>query len=109
MSSMSFRNHGNSLIISLLSLSVATLLAAGCGNSMSSAATAPGATTGPAFIVGTDAPLASVTSFAVQVQSIDAIETNGTSVALISGSPTVDFARFNGLQTLIDMNDVPAG
>lgn len=76
---------------------------------MSSAVTTPGATTGPAFIVGTDAPLASVTSFAVQVQSIDAIETNGTSVSLISGSPTVDFARFNGLQTLIDMNDVPAG
>jgi hypothetical protein len=28
---------------------------------------------------------------------------------LISGTPTVDFARFNGLQTLLDMNDVPAG
>jgi hypothetical protein len=28
---------------------------------------------------------------------------------LISGTPTVDFARFNGLQTLLDMNDVPVG
>ena len=53
--------------------------------------------------------MASVTSFAVQIDSIDAIDTNGNSVPLISGTPTVDFARFNGLQTLLDMNDVPAG
>jgi len=53
--------------------------------------------------------MASVVSFAVQLQSIDAITSSGTSVPLLSGTPTVDFARFNGLQTLIDMNDVPAG
>jgi hypothetical protein len=53
--------------------------------------------------------MASVTSFSVQVQAINAIESNGTTVSLLSGSPTVDFARFNGLQTLLDMNDVPAG
>ena len=28
---------------------------------------------------------------------------------LLSGSPTVDFARFNGLQTLLDLNAVPVG
>jgi hypothetical protein len=64
---------------------------------------------GPAFVVGTDAPMASVTSFAVEIQSINAITSTGTSVSLLSGSPTVDFARFNGLQTLLDMNDVPVG
>lgn len=69
----------------------------------------PGVVTGPAFVVGTDAPVASVTSFAVQVQSIDAITSTGTSVPLLSGTPTVDFARYNGLQTLLDMNDVPVG
>ncbi len=69
----------------------------------------PNAVTAPAFIIGTDAPLPSVTSFSVQVQSIDAITSTGTSVPLLSGSPTVDFARFNGLQTLLDMNDVPVG
>jgi hypothetical protein len=53
--------------------------------------------------------MASVVSFAVQVESIDAIDSNGNSVPLLSGTPTVDFARFNGLQTLLDMNDVPAG
>jgi hypothetical protein len=41
--------------------------------------------------------------------SIDAITASGTSVSLLSGTPTVDFARFNGLQTLLDMNDVPVG
>ncbi len=28
---------------------------------------------------------------------------------MLSGTPTVDFARYNGLQALLDMNDVPAG
>ncbi len=60
-------------------------------------------------MIGTDAPRAGVTSFAVQVQGINAIDANGNSVPLLSGSPTVDFARYNGLQTLLDMNDVPAG
>ena len=64
--------------------------------------------TGSTFVVGTDAPVQSVTSFAVQVQNITASDGTNT-VSLLSGSPTVDFARFNGLQTLLDMNDVPVG
>jgi hypothetical protein len=43
------------------------------------------------------------------VQSVNATDASGNSVSLISGTPTVDFARFNGLQTLLDMNDVPVG
>jgi hypothetical protein len=53
--------------------------------------------------------MAAVTSFAVQIVSVDAVESNGSTVSLISGEPTVDFARFNGLQTLLDMGDVPVG
>jgi hypothetical protein len=100
------------LFTALISLPVATLLAVGCSNGTNATATpptTPNAITGAAFVVGTDAPLPSVTSFSVQVQSINAIDATGTSVPLLSGSPTVDFARFNGLQTLLDMNDVPAG
>ena len=41
--------------------------------------------------------------------SVNAIDAKGNTVSLISGTPTVDFARYNGLQSLIDMNDVPAG
>ncbi|MGO9435866.1 MAG: DUF4382 domain-containing protein [Terracidiphilus sp.] len=70
------------------------------------------ASTGSSFVVGTDAPMAAVTSFNVQVSAVNAYTTNdctGTPVSLVSGSPMVDFARFNGLQTLIDMNQVAAG
>ena len=96
--------------ISLLSLAAISLLAAGCGAGLESASTSnPLAVTGPSFVVGTDAPLAGVTSFSVQVQSLNAITATGTSVPLLSGTPTVDFARFNGLQTLLDMNNVPVG
>lgn len=97
------------LPIALLSLAAASLLAAGCGGTVASTNPATSNVTGPAFVIGTDAPMAAVTSFAVQINSIVATELNGTTVSLISGTPTVDFARYNGLQTLLDMNDVPAG
>jgi hypothetical protein len=101
------RNSHRKLLAALLSLTAATLIATGCGSAINSAST--GSITAPAFVVGTDAPLPSVTSFAVELQSITATTSTGTSVSLLSGEPTVDFARFNGLQTLLDMNDVPVG
>jgi hypothetical protein len=107
MSTLSSRCHGKSLL-ALLPLAAASLLAADCGGSAANTAVS-GGVRGPSFVVGTDAPLASVSSFAVQINSIDAINSSGQSVSLISGTPTVDFARFNGLQTLLDMNDVPVG
>jgi hypothetical protein len=71
--------------------------------------TTAAAETGPSFVMGTDAPMASVVSFSVQIQGVTATDSSGNTVSLISGTPTVDFARFNGLQTLLDMNDVNAG
>ena len=106
MASLSSRNNFK-LPVCLLSLAVASLLAVGCGSG-SSGTTATGPT-GSSFVVGTDAPMSNVTSFAVVIDSVDAIDASGKSVSLVSGTPTVDFARFNGLQTLMDMNDVPAG
>ena len=97
------------LLIALASLPVATFLTLGCSGTTAATSTNSNAVTAPAFVVGTDAPLPNVASFSVQIQSINAIESGGTSVPLISGTPTVDFARFNGLQTLLDMNDVPVG
>jgi hypothetical protein len=96
---------------SLGALVVLTLIATGCGTTdgPSSGGSGNSSNTGEAFVIGTDAPVASVVSFQVQVQSIDAIDANGNSTPLLSGTPTVDFARYNGLQTLLDMNDVPAG
>jgi hypothetical protein len=101
---------GRLVLPSLLALSVGSMLLAGCsGGSQGSTTTNPNTQTGPSFIVGTDAPLASVVSFSVPVNSITATDANGNTVTLLSGSPTVDFARFNGLQTLLDMNDVAVG
>jgi len=96
--------------LTILSFAAAAFLLAGCSSLTNSATNiVSSAGTGSAFVVGTDAPMASVVSFTAQVESIDAIDASGNSVSLISGTPTVDFARFNGLQTLLDMNDVPAG
>jgi hypothetical protein len=53
--------------------------------------------------------MASVTSLAVQINSIQLTDSSGNTANLISGTPTIDFARYNGLQSLIDMNDVPVG
>lgn len=108
---MSPHSQNKFLRLASLVLGAATLLATGCTSGMvSTGTTSPNAVTGPSFVVGTDAPLASVTSFTVQLMSVDAIDSSsGNKVSLISGEPSVDFARFNGLQTLLDMNDVQAG
>jgi uncharacterized protein DUF4382/uncharacterized protein DUF5666 len=91
-------------------LTAATLLVAGCTSANNgSNPPPPPPQTGSSFVTGTDAPMASVVSFTVQIESVNATDANGNAVSLISGTPTVDFARFNGLQTLLDMNDVAVG
>jgi Domain of unknown function (DUF4382)/Domain of unknown function (DUF5666) len=105
---MSHSTPGRLLLPSLVVLAAASFFAVGCSNG-SSVTSSSNSAQGASFVVGTDAPMASVTSFSVQVESIAATDMNGNTVQLLSGSPTVDFARFNGLQTLLDMNDVPAG
>ena len=94
--------HGRFFLAVFIALTVASLLLlAGCNGSSNS--------TGPAFVVGTDAPMASVASFQVQIQSVELTDASGNTASLVNGTPTVDFARYNGLQTLLDMNDVPTG
>ncbi len=99
----------NFYLFSLVTLSLSVLFGIGCGGSGSSTSSDPTGETGAAFVVGTDAPVAGVVSFSVQVNSIMATDANNNQVSLLSGQPTVDFARFNGLQTLLDLNDVPVG
>ena len=105
---MSPKLPGKLFRLALLSIGTAVLAATGCTNGSMTSTTPPQNATGSSFVIGTDAPLASVSSFSVQIESLDAIDSKGNSVPLLSGTPTVDFARFNGLQTLLDMNDVPA-
>jgi len=100
-------SHDKRLRLAISLLSVAVLAVTGCGNgSLSSSLSA---NSGSVFVVGTDAPLASVTSFAVQINSVVLTNSGGSTPSLVSGTPTVDFARYNGLQSLLDMNSVPAG
>ena len=107
---MDSRTFFRSLPAALVALTAAALLVAGCNSGGTGPVpVTPATVTGPSFVVGTDAPMASVVSFEVQIESITATDANGNTVSLLSGTPTVDFARFNGLQTLLDMNDVAAG
>ena len=97
------------LCLTAAPLALGALLLAGCGDmSGTGPGTGSGQNTGEAFVIGTDAPVGSVVSFNATIQSIDAIDANNKSVDLISGTPTIDFARYNGLQALVDANNVPA-
>jgi len=107
---MNSRRPFNFFPVALCALVAAALVIAGCSSvNTGSMPVTPAAQTGSSFVVGTDAPVASVASFQVQIESATASDDNGNTVSLISGTPTVDFARFNGLQTLLDMNDVAVG
>ena len=102
---------GNKRAFASIGLVTASLfLVAGCSSGTSTNSnTTSNTPTGSAFVVGTDAPMASVTSFVAQLQSVTATDASGNTVSLVSGSPTIDFARYNGLQTLLDLNNVPEG
>lgn len=104
---MEFKNSARRIVVGVLSFGA--LFAAGCSSVSGPLSANPNAQTGQVFVIGTDAPAASVVSFTATLESMDAIDSNGNSVPLISGSPTVDFARFNGLQTLLDVDNVSAG
>jgi hypothetical protein len=107
---MDLRMQNKFFPLTLAALMAGALIVAGCSNGTpASSTTTTAAETGPSFVVGTDAPMASVVSFSVPIESATATDNNGNSVSLVSGTPTVDFARYNGLQTLLDMNDVAAG
>jgi len=94
--------------LALIPLTAVVLAASGCTSSMTSG-TQANVPTGSAFLVGTDAPLAAVVSLKVQLMDVELTNGTTTTSTLVKGTPTVDFARFNGLQTLVDMNQVPAG
>src|SRR3984957_1533872 len=89
-----------------------TACVAGCSSGRGSAPISSGSTpaqSGSVYVLGTDAPLPSVVSFAVNVQSITLSNGSATPVSILNGAQMVDFARFNGLSTLLDFNSIPAG
>jgi hypothetical protein len=80
----------------------------GCGGGSMSTPTTQ-SQTGSVFVTGTDAPLPSVVSFQVDITGMTVTDTSGNSQSVLNGTQTVDFARLNGLRTLLDINTIPAG
>jgi hypothetical protein len=80
-----------------------------CSGGGGSASTPPAQQTGGIFTIGTDnPPLPSVLSVQVQITSIQ-LSDGTTTVNLLNGPQTVDFAKLDGLRSLLDLEDVPAG
>jgi len=109
---MSPKSTVNSLKISLLPLTAALLVATGCGSSTPiTTSTQTSANSSPVFVVGTDAPAPqpSVVGVKIQLEHIYLTDGSTKSNDLLASPTVVDFARFNGLQGLVDMNDVQQG
>ena len=64
---------------------------------------------GTVFVSGGDAPLPSVVSFKVDIMGIAVAQGTSTPVTVTTGPQTVDFAKLNGIHTLLDLNTIPAG
>jgi Domain of unknown function (DUF4382) len=94
----------------LSGIAVLALVAAasGCGGGASST-TPTQPESGSVFVNGTDAPLPSVVSFQVDITGMTVSDGVNPPVSVLSGTQTVDFARLNGLHTLLDLNSIPAG
>jgi len=60
-------------------------------------------------VTGTDAPLPGVLSFQVDITGMTVSDGMNPPVSVLNGTQTVDFARLNGLHTLLDLNSIPAG
>ncbi len=86
------------------------VLASGCGGGASnSSSTSVQQQSGSVFVNGTDAPLPSVLSFQVDITGMTVSDGTNTPVSVLNGTQTVDFAKLNGLHTLLDINTIPAG
>jgi hypothetical protein len=96
--------------LAMVPVSAAILVTAGCTGSTMTTATQSSAG-GPVFLVGTDAPapLPSVIGVKIQLEHIYLTNGSTTSKDLLAAPTVVDFARYNGLQGFVDMNDVQAG
>lgn len=107
---MSPKTTVNFFRMALLPLTAALLVATGCGSSMISTAT-QSSTGGPVFVVGTDAPAPEPSVAGVKIQLEHIYLTNGSTKSndLLASPAVVDFARYNGLQGFVDMNDVQQG
>src|ERR1700756_1141391 len=86
---------------------LAMLALSSCGGS--SSGTQPSQQMGSMFTTGTDSPtLPRVVAVQDQITSITLTD-GTTTVNLLNGPQTVDFAKLNGLRSLLDLEEVQAG
>ena len=83
-------------------------LLAGCGNNSSNDNNIT-PQSNSVFVTGTDAPLPSVVGFRVDITGMTLLDQSGNQVPVLNGTQTVDFARLNGMRTLLDINSIPTG
>ena len=85
------------------------LTLAGCGGgSAASGGMGSGGNQSAVFVTGEDAPLPSVVSFNITLNSIALMNSSG-SVTVLSTPTTVDFGRLMGLRSLLGFNTVAPG
>jgi len=61
------------------------------------------------FVTGEDAPLPTVVSFNITLNTITLTNQSGKTVTVLSQATTVDFGRLMGLRSLLGFSSVPAG
>ena len=92
----------------LLALMALTFTACGGTSSSSSSGGATGNAQGQVFVTGEDAPVSSVVSFYITINSIT-LNNSSSTVTVLSQPTTVDFGRLIGLRSLLGFNTVAPG
>ena len=94
------------LLSVFLALIALTFTACGGGSSMSD--TGNGNAQAQVFVTGEDAPVSSVVSFYITINSIT-LNNSSSTVTVLSQPTTVDFGRLIGLRSLLGFNTVAPG
>jgi len=92
----------------LLALITLTFTACGGGSSSTPPNNPGGTPQYQAFVTGEDAPMPSVVSFYITINSIT-LNNSSSTVTVLSQPTTVDFGRLMGLRSLLGFNKVAAG
>ncbi|MGO9126759.1 MAG: DUF4382 domain-containing protein [Terriglobales bacterium] len=92
----------------LLALIALTFTACGGGGSTSSSSGGSGNAQAQVFVTGEDAPVTSVVSFYITINSIT-LNNSSSTVTVLSQPTTVDFGRLIGLRSLLGFNVVAPG
>ena len=85
-----------------------TALTLACGGGTSTTGGGSASSQGQVFITGEDAPLPSVVSFNITINSIT-LQNSSSTVTALSTPTRVDFGRLVGLRSLLGFNTIPAG